>query len=190
MTISISEIVEINTPADTTQARPPFRARVEQAQTLLREQYPDLFGDHPPLLAIGIHRDLLERHPELDFSGLKRALTLHTGRFSYQKALTKPGATRVDLDGHPAGEVTAEQAEIARQRLAELKATLKAKDHANAAKSPAPSTPAPTPAPTPPTPPEQPELPQTAVSGRQILKLKKPAGTVVSASVARKGGHP
>lgn len=184
MNTSISETVEINTPADTTQARPPFRVRVEQAQALLRERYPALFvAADPQPLKIGIHRDLLERHPELDLSGLKRALTLHTNRFSYQKALTKPGATRVDLDGQPAGEVTAEQAEMARQRLAELKAALKAKDRTKPAKSPAPSTPAPTPAPTPPPPP-------AAVPGRPVLRLKRPAGPVVSVAVARKGGRP
>ena len=185
MTI-ITENTQIDTPADTTPARPPFRVRVEQAQTLLRERYPALFAAADPKpLAIGIHRVLLERHPELDLSGLKRALTLHTGRFSYQKLL-KAGAVRFDLDGQPVGEVTEEQAEIARQRLAELKAALKAK---KPAKSPAPATPAPTPAPTPPPPPERPELPQTAVSGRPILKLKKP-GTVVAAVVVTRRAKP
>ena len=183
MTISISETVEINTPADTTTARPPFRVRVEQAQTLLRERYPALFAAADPKpLAIGIHRVLLERHPELDLSGLKRALTLHTGRFSYQKLL-KAGAVRFDLDGQPADEVTEEQAEIARQRLAELKAALKAK---KPAKSPAPATPAPTPAPTPP---PAPAIPPNANLERPVLRLKKPAGPVVSAAVARKGGR-
>ena len=184
MTISISETVEINTPADTTTARPPFRVRVEQAQTLLRERYPALFAAADPKpLKIGIHHDLLERHPELDLPGLKRALTLYTSRFSYQKALTKLGAIRMDLDGNPAGEVTEEQAEIARQRLAELKSVRKAKESAKAAKSPAPATQAPTPAPTPPPPPES---PPAAVPGRPVLKLKKPAGIVVVAAVARR----
>ena len=184
MTI-ITENTQIDTPADTTPARPPFRVRVEAAQSLLRERYPDLFGNDPKPLKIGIHLELLERHPDLDFVGLKRALTLHTGRFSYQKLL-KAGAVRFDLDGQPADEVTEEQAEIARQRLAELKTALKTKDHAKSAKPPAPATPAPTPAPTPPPPPEQPELPQTAVSGRPVLRLKRPAGPVVSAAVARR----
>lgn len=182
----ITENTQIDTPADTTPARPPFKVRVEQAQTLLRERYPALFAAADPKpLKIGIHKDLLERHPELDLSGLKRALTLYTGRFSYQKLL-KAGAVRFDLDGQPAGEVTEEQVEIAHKRLAELKAARKAKDRAKPAKSPAPATQAPEPEPTPPPPPEQPELPQTAVSGRQILKLKKPAGTVVVAAIARR----
>lgn len=183
MTTSIPETVEINTPADTTPARPPFRVRVEQAQTILRERYPALFAAADPKpLKIGIHKDLLERHPELDLSGLKRALTLHTGRFGYQKLL-KAGAVRFDLDGQPADEVTEEQAEIARQRLAELKAARKAKNHAKAAKSPAPATPAHTPAPTPP---PAPAMPPNANLERPVLRLKKPAGTVVSAAIARR----
>ena len=184
----ITENDRINTPADTTPARPPFRVRVEQAQTLLRERYPALFAAADPKpLAIGIHRVLLERHPELDLSGLKRALTLHTGRFSYQKLL-KAGAVRFDLDGQPADEVTEEQAEIARQRLAELKAALKAKDRTKPAKSPAPTPP---PAPTPaPTPPPAPAMPPNANLERPVLRLKRPAGPVVSVAVARKGGRP
>jgi len=180
--IIITENTQINTPADTTPARPPFKVRVEQAKTILRERYPDLFGDDPKPLAIGIHRVLLERHPELDLSGLKRALTLHTGRFSYQKLL-KAGAVRFDLDGQPADEVTEEQAKIARQRLAELKAALKAKNHAKGTKSPAPATQAPTPAPTPP---PAPTMPPNANLERPVLRLKKSSGPVVSAAVARR----
>ena len=179
-----SSNTESNPPTDTTQARPPFRVRVEQARTILRERYPALFAAADPKpLKIGIHKDLLERHPELDLSGLKRALTLHTGRFGYQKLL-KAGAVRFDLDGQPADEVTEEQAEIARQRLAELKAARKAKDQAKPAKSPAPATPVPTPAPTPP---PAPAMPPNANPERPVLRLKKSSGPVVSAAVTRKG---
>jgi ProP effector len=172
---------KICTPIETTPTRPPFKARVEAAQSLLRERYPDLFGNDPKPLKIGVHLELLERHPDLDFAGLRRALTLHCGRFAYQKALTKPGAARLDLDGQPDGKVTAEQVEIARQRLAELKAALKAK---KAAKSPAPSTPAPTPVPTPP---PSPPTPPSAISGRPVLRLKPKASTVVTvATVTRR----
>lgn len=184
MTI-ITENTQIDTPADTTPARPPFRVRVEAAQSLLRERYPDLFGNDPKPLKIGIHLELLERHPDLDFVGLKRALTLHTGRFSYQKLL-KAGAVRFDLDGQPADEVTEEQAEIARQRLAELKAARKAKNHAKGTKSPAPATPAPTPAPTPP---PAPAMPPNANLERPVLRLKKP-GTVVAAVVVTRRAKP
>ncbi len=174
--------------ADTTEpARPPFKARVEAAQSLLRERYPDLFGNDPKPLKIGIHLELLERHPDLDFVGLKRALTLHCGRFAYKKALTKPGAARLDLDGQPDGEVTAEQAEIARQRLAELKAALKAK---KATKSPAPSTPAPTPVPTPPPTPPTPPTPPSAISGRPVLRLKPKSAVVTVATVTRREVKP
>lgn len=189
MAATLSDVARRNVASNTTSqlettpaatARPPFRVRVEQAQTLLRERYPALFAAADPKpLAIGIHRVLLERHPELDLSGLKRALTLHTGRFSYQKLL-KAGAVRFDLDGQPADEVTEEQAEIARQRLAELKAALKAK---KPAKSPAPATPAHTPAPTPPPPP-------AAVPGRPILRLKPKSAVVTVATVTRREVKP
>ncbi len=179
----ITENTQIDTPADTTPARPPFRVRVEQAQNLLRERYSDLFGNDPKPLKIGIHLELLARHPDLDFAGLKRALTLHCGRFAYQKTL-KPGAARLDLEGQPDGEVTAEQAEIARQRLAELKAALKTK---KPAKSPAPATPAPTPVPTPPPPPEP---PAAAVPGRPVLRLKPKASAVTAATVTRREVKP
>ncbi len=157
---------KICTPIESTPTRPPFKARVEAAQNLLRERHPDLFGDDPKPLKIGIHRDLIERHPDLDFVGLKRALTLHCGRFVYLKAL-KPGAARLDLDGQPDGEVTEEQVEIARQRLDEMKAT-----------------PAPTPVPTPP------PSPPSAISGRPVLRLKPKASTVTVATVTRREVKP
>lgn len=171
--------------ADTTPTRPPFKARVEAAQNLLRERYPDLFGNDPKPLKIGIHLELLERHPELDFVGLKRALTLHCGRFAYQKAL-KPGAARLDLEGQPDGEVTAEQAEIARQRLAELKAALKTK---KPTKSAAQATHAPTPIPIPKPAPKPPEQPPP-LAGRPILRLKPKAGAVTAVTVTRREVKP
>ncbi len=182
----IPEKHQIETPIESTPTRPPFKARVEAAQSLLRERYSDLFGNDPKPLKIGIHLELLERHPDLDFVGLKRALTLHCGRFAYQKAL-KPGAARLDLEGQPDGEVTAEQAEIARQRLAELKAALKAK---KSAKSPAPSTPAPTPVPTPPPTPPTPPTPPSAISGRPVLRLKPKSAVVTVATVTRREVKP
>ena len=103
----------------------------------------------------------------------------------HQKLL-KAGAVRFDLDGQPADEVTEEQAKIARQRLAELKAARKAKNHAKGTKSPAPATPAPTPAPTPP---PAPAMPPNANPERPVLRLKKP-GTVVAAVVVTRRAKP
>ena len=186
MTTIIPKDTKNSTPIDTTAERPTFRVRVEHVQAFLKEHYPDLFGSDPKPLAIGIHHVIHARHPELDLSGLKRALTLRCAWFRYLKALTQPGAMRYDLDGQPVGEVTAEQVEIARTRLAEWKATKKAKAKANKPpKPPAQAAPPPTPAPTPLAPPSPPLVPP----GRPILRLKKPASPVVAASVVtRKEG--
>ncbi|MBE2225405.1 MAG: hypothetical protein IAF02_27970 [Anaerolineae bacterium] len=181
MNTIIPKSPQISTTTDTTAERPTFRVRVEHVQAFLKEHM-DLFGSDPKPLAIGIHHAILACHPELDLSGLKRALTLRCAWFQYLKALTQPGAVRYDLDGQPAGEVTAEQVEIARTRLAEWKAAKKAK--AKAKKPPKPPAPA-VPVPPPPTPPSPPLVPP----GRPVLRLKKPANPVVAAStVTRKDG--
>ena len=165
-------IVEVDEKVidDTAESR---GAQTVALQAWLIEQYPATFNpDKPPPLKIGIHHDLLTRHPDLAPATLRRALKRYCERRPYQLALARDGAVRVDLDGNPAGEVLEDQRKFA-------KAKLSAWNRAKGTKSPAPATPAPTPAPTPPPPPEQ---PQTAVSGRPILKLKKP-GTVVAAVV-------
>lgn len=74
-----------------------------------------VFRDHQPL-AIGIHKQLLERMPDLDKNKVRVAMHSHTASTRYLKALTE-GAPRFDLDGQPAGEVTAEQQEVAVQTL-------------------------------------------------------------------------
>ena len=168
---------------------PPFgdlKARARFVKTVLAAQYPATFGDDPKPLKIGIHNDIKARHPEFSMPEIRRALSWLCHNRRYLRTF-KSGAIRLDLDGQPADEVTEEQAEIARQRLAELKAARKAKNHAKPAKSPAPATPPPTPAPTPPTPPES---PPSAVSGRPVLRLKPKATTVVAAAVTRREVRP
>lgn len=151
-------------------------AQTKALQSWLIERYPATFNQDAPLpLKIGIHTDLLARHPDLDPATLRRALKRYCERRAYQLALAREGAVRVDLDGQPAGEVLEDQ-----RRFAKLK--LKAKDQAKPAKSPAKASP-PQPAPTPP---PTPEPPPAAVPGRPVLKLKKQAGTVVVAAVARR----
>ncbi len=152
--------------------RPPFRVRVEQSRTFLRTTYPALFNSaNPPPLKVGIHRDLLERHPELDVPGLKRALTLHCRSPRYQRKLVA-GAARVDLDGNPDGSVTAEQAARA---LEMLEARQKPTQRPEPVVSP---------------PPEPPPPPSDAL-GRPTLRLKKkPSSSVVVATVVRKGAKP
>lgn len=70
-----------------------------------------VFQDARPL-AIGVHKTILERMPELTRAQVSRALKIHTGSTRYLKALSN-AEQRFDLDGQPAGEVTEEQREAA-----------------------------------------------------------------------------
>ena len=178
MTTSIAETFESCTTTDTAESR---GAQTAALQAWLAATYPATFNpDTPTPLKIGVHLDLLARHPDLDPDTLRRALKRYCERRAYQVALAREGACRVDLDGQPAGEVLEDQ-----RRFAKVK--LNAWKRAKGTKSPAPATPAPTPAPTPP---PAPAMPPNANLERPVLRLKKPAGPVVSAAVARKGGRP
>lgn len=178
MTTSIPETFESCTTANTAE---PFKARVQQAHALLRETYPALFAaEQPPPLKIGIHKDLLARHPDLNARVLRHALSWLCERPRYQYAVRKEGAVRLDLDGQPTGEVTAEQATIAKSKLTARKAK-------KSAKSTVPSTPAPTPVPTPP---PSPPTPPSAISGRPVLRLKPKSAVVAVATVTRREVQP
>ena len=91
----------------------------------LAEAYPACFDwERPRPLKLGIHKDLLAA----GFGGagvkpaeIKRALGRYCNRPRYRKTL-RAGANRVDLDGQPAGAVTAEEAEAARADFAAWKA--------------------------------------------------------------------
>ena len=80
----------------------------------LQAEFP-VFRDCKPL-AIGIHKQLMERKPDLDKNKVRVALHGHTASSRYLKVL-KEGAPRLDLDGPPAGEVTAEQQDVAVKTL-------------------------------------------------------------------------
>jgi len=69
-------------------------------------------------LAIGVHKTIKERLPEIDAAKLRLALKLHTASTRYLKALANSD-TRFDLDGNPAGEITAEQKQQALDGLKE-----------------------------------------------------------------------
>jgi len=167
MTI-ITENTQIDTPAESR------GAQTVALQAWLTATYPKVFtNDAPPPLKVGIHADLLTRHPALDPDTLRRALKRYCERRAYQVALARKGACRVDLDGQPAGEVLEDQRKFAKVKLNAWKRT-------KPAKSPAPATQAPTPAPTPP---PAPAMPPNANLERPVLRLKKPAGPVVSVAV-------
>lgn len=76
-----------------------------------------VFRDCLPL-AVGIHKALRERMPELNRNQLRTVLQMHTASTRYLKALSQ-GETRYDLDGAAAGAITAEQRQQALDTLRE-----------------------------------------------------------------------
>ena len=82
----------------------------------LSATYP-VFRDCQPL-ALGIHKTVKEKMPELEAAPLRVAMRIHTASTRYLKALAI-GAQRFDLDGNPAGEITAEQRDVASEALKE-----------------------------------------------------------------------
>lgn len=87
----------------------------------LAERFPHCFsaeGEARPL-KIGIFQDLVERvggEMNLSKTQLRSALRLYTSSWRYLYGV-KPGATRVDLDGNPCGELEEQHVEHARKRL-------------------------------------------------------------------------
>lgn len=76
-----------------------------------------VFHDCQPL-ALGIHKAIKERVPDIDAKQLRSAMRVHTASTRYLKALSQ-AETRFDLDGTPAGEVTDEQRKQASDTLRE-----------------------------------------------------------------------
>jgi len=79
----------------------------------------DVFRNFSPL-AIGIDKQLLAQQPELSRKALRLALRSHTMSTRYLKEMEK-AEVRLNLDGTPAGEVTAEarshSGELLRERF-------------------------------------------------------------------------
>ena len=98
-----------------TEKATPKRARNTVLDSLVAT-FP-AFRDALPL-AIGIHKTILERLPELSNEKISKAMKIHTSSTRYLKAMTKT-ETRFDLDGNPAGEVTTEQRDGAARLLKE-----------------------------------------------------------------------
>jgi len=71
-------------------------------------------------LKVGVFQDLVVRTAGvITLADLHRAINRYTGCTAYLKA-SQAGAPRIDLDGNVVGEVTPDQAEHARLRLAQL----------------------------------------------------------------------
>jgi len=77
----------------------------------LAELYPNCFRQPGQPLKIGIHNDVIARHPELQPGLIASALRTYTRSVGHLKTL-KAGAARIDLEGNPVGTVTgADEAE-------------------------------------------------------------------------------
>jgi sRNA-binding protein len=138
-------------------------ARLAEAfpQTFVLEKY----RPHCPL-KVGIAADLVERWPAVERHALAAALTVYTRRIMYLKGMVA-GAARVDLDGNPAGEVTARDAEYAAARLAKILASREAAAVAAKGGERVVVTPAPSPAAIPPSP----APPAAKTLKRPVLRL-------------------
>ncbi|UWM62550.1 RNA chaperone ProQ [Enterobacter sp. CP102] len=96
----------------------------------LAERFPQCFsaeGEARPL-KVGIFQDLVARvegEMNLSKTQLRSALRLYTSSWRYLYGI-KAGATRVDLDGNPCGELDEQHVEHARKQLEEAKARVQA----------------------------------------------------------------
>jgi len=88
---------------------------------LLCDRFPQTFSRRGPQpLKVGVYADVLAALGDaVQPRGLQSALRAYTSNAGYLRALSA-GACRVDLDGNPAGTVTAEDEAVAKARLAEL----------------------------------------------------------------------
>ena len=95
-------------PAQAARPEPPPAAAAPPAWVALSQRWPAIFNiDAPRPLKIGIHEDLLQAG--LAPQDFKRALAHYCHTRRYRRTLVE-GATRIDLDGRPAGVVTREHA--------------------------------------------------------------------------------
>jgi ProP effector len=67
-------------------------------------------------MAIGIHKAIKLRLPDIGEGSLRMALKGYTASTKYLKAIAN-GKQRFDLDGNPAGEVTTEQRQQALETI-------------------------------------------------------------------------
>ncbi len=104
----------------------------------LAERFPLCFsteGEARPL-KIGIFQDVVERVKDemgLSKTQLRSALRIYTSSWRYLYGI-KAGASRVDLDGNPCGELEEQHVEHARQQLEEAKARVQARREQQQAK--------------------------------------------------------
>jgi ProP effector len=105
---------------------------VADTARLLAKHFPALFGVGViKPIKLRIQADIHQRAPGV-FT--KKALSIflqrHTTGTAYLRALVAEGATRIDLDGQPVGEIAAEHRDAAGVELERRRAIVEAKKHA------------------------------------------------------------
>ncbi|OCH18853.1 MULTISPECIES: RNA chaperone ProQ [unclassified Aliivibrio] len=106
-------------------------ANSKEVIAYIAERFPKCFileGEAQPL-KIGIFQDLSERlsdDPKVSKTQLRAGLRQYTSSWRYLHGV-KPGASRVDLDGNPCGELEEEHIEHAKATLEESKAKVAAR---------------------------------------------------------------
>jgi ProP effector len=89
----------------------------DEAMAKLMEQWPRVFADKDPRpLKIGIFEDIVAAKTTLSSAEIKAGIACYCGRPRYFRALVA-GAQRIDLEGNSAGEVTHDQADLAKEKF-------------------------------------------------------------------------
>jgi hypothetical protein len=91
-------------------------------------------------LKIGIREDIIAQHPELQPGVIESALQIYTRCVPYWSTL-KVGTARIDLDGNVAGEVTLDDQQAAKLKIAKAERRAKAKEIEDRKKPAAPPVP-------------------------------------------------
>jgi ProP effector len=121
-------------PAPEAAAAPATRPEPSVADTgrLLATHFPALFGAGViKPIKLRIQADIHQRAPGVfTKKALSFFLQRHTTRTAYLRALVVEGATRVDLDGHPAGEISAEHRDAAGVELERRRVLVEARKRA------------------------------------------------------------
>ena len=103
-------------------AAAPAEPGADDCAEQLRQRFPALFAGPPKPLKLRIQADIQARAPGVFAkAALSAFLRRHTGRTGYLIALTR-APQRFDLDGAPAGEISAEHRQAALDELARRRA--------------------------------------------------------------------
>ena len=117
----IAEIAEAGIAAPQPESAKPARGPKDMSPAacadLLKQHFPALFGGQPKPLKLRIQSDIAQRAPGVfGKPALSAFFRRHTGSTAYLIALGK-STERFDLDGQPAGELSEEHRQLAREEL-------------------------------------------------------------------------